>query len=166
MEPIRNTRSQIGRNAPCPCGSKKKFKNCCYIKQQPPRVSAEQLEKTRKARQRPLMSREMLYDEQLTEFRQRFGREPRQIDQVYFSTPDMGVLLDQIEGTFKQAGVDPAFIYAYRKTGLLVVSENMDFLTYPDLKQWQEAVEEFREANAPSIAEPVSESEELEAVHA
>ncbi|MCA9094296.1 MAG: SEC-C domain-containing protein [Planctomycetaceae bacterium] len=29
IEPIRNSGRRIGRNDPCPCGSGKKFKNCC-----------------------------------------------------------------------------------------------------------------------------------------
>jgi len=29
VEPIRNRRERVGRNDPCPCGSGKKFKNCC-----------------------------------------------------------------------------------------------------------------------------------------
>jgi preprotein translocase subunit SecA len=28
-QPVRNTMPQVGRNDPCPCGSGKKFKNCC-----------------------------------------------------------------------------------------------------------------------------------------
>ncbi len=28
-EPIRNRSQKVGRNDPCPCGSGKKFKNCC-----------------------------------------------------------------------------------------------------------------------------------------
>ena len=31
-EPIRNRGYRVGRNAPCPCGSGKKFKNCCMRK--------------------------------------------------------------------------------------------------------------------------------------
>jgi len=31
-EPIRNRAQKVGRNAPCPCGSGKKFKNCCMRK--------------------------------------------------------------------------------------------------------------------------------------
>jgi len=27
--PVRNTEEQVGRNDPCPCGSGKKYKNCC-----------------------------------------------------------------------------------------------------------------------------------------
>ena len=29
MEPIRNREEKIGRNDPCPCGSGKKYKQCC-----------------------------------------------------------------------------------------------------------------------------------------
>jgi preprotein translocase subunit SecA len=29
VEPIRNLAQKVGRNDPCPCGSGKKFKNCC-----------------------------------------------------------------------------------------------------------------------------------------
>jgi len=31
-EPIRNRGPKVGRNAPCPCGSGKKYKNCCMRK--------------------------------------------------------------------------------------------------------------------------------------
>ena len=33
IEPIRNRQERVGRNDPCPCGSGKKFKNCCMRKQ-------------------------------------------------------------------------------------------------------------------------------------
>jgi preprotein translocase subunit SecA len=32
VEPIRNMADRVGRNDPCPCGSGKKFKNCCMRK--------------------------------------------------------------------------------------------------------------------------------------
>jgi preprotein translocase subunit SecA len=32
MEPIRNRNPKVGRNDPCPCGSGKKYKNCCMRK--------------------------------------------------------------------------------------------------------------------------------------
>ncbi len=34
-EPIRNRNQRVGRNDPCPCGSGKKFKNCCMKKNGP-----------------------------------------------------------------------------------------------------------------------------------
>jgi preprotein translocase subunit SecA len=33
LEPIRNRDDRVGRNDPCPCGSGKKFKQCCMRKQ-------------------------------------------------------------------------------------------------------------------------------------
>jgi preprotein translocase subunit SecA len=32
LEPIRNREEKVGRNEPCPCGSGKKYKNCCMRK--------------------------------------------------------------------------------------------------------------------------------------
>jgi preprotein translocase subunit SecA len=32
LEPIRNRGERVGRNDPCPCGSGKKYKNCCMRK--------------------------------------------------------------------------------------------------------------------------------------
>jgi preprotein translocase subunit SecA len=32
LEPIRNRSEKVGRNEPCPCGSGKKYKNCCLRK--------------------------------------------------------------------------------------------------------------------------------------
>ena len=32
IEPIRNAGHRVGRNEPCPCGSGKKYKNCCMRK--------------------------------------------------------------------------------------------------------------------------------------
>ncbi len=35
MEPIRNRGDRVGRNEPCPCGSGKKYKNCCMRNRHP-----------------------------------------------------------------------------------------------------------------------------------
>ena len=37
VETIRNRRTKIGRNEPCPCGSGKKYKACCMRKQEAPK---------------------------------------------------------------------------------------------------------------------------------
>jgi preprotein translocase subunit SecA len=37
QEPIRNRGERVGRNDPCPCGSGKKFKNCCMRKNNGPK---------------------------------------------------------------------------------------------------------------------------------
>ncbi len=33
VEPIRNRGQRVGRNDPCPCGSGKKYKQCCLRKE-------------------------------------------------------------------------------------------------------------------------------------
>jgi preprotein translocase subunit SecA len=33
VDPIRNRGERVGRNDPCPCGSGKKYKNCCLRKE-------------------------------------------------------------------------------------------------------------------------------------
>jgi hypothetical protein len=40
-------------------------------------------------------------------------------------------------------GVNPALIYAYEKTGLLVSEENQHLIPDTDLAEWQAAIEEY-----------------------
>jgi hypothetical protein len=44
----------------------------------------------------------------------------------------------------KAAGLDPAFIYAFEKTGLLVTEQNQHLIPENDLAEWDAAVEEYR----------------------
>ena len=44
------------------------------------------------------------------------------------------------------ANIDPAYIYAYKRTGLLVTSENRNLLTDEDLREWNEALAEYEES--------------------
>jgi hypothetical protein len=43
----------------------------------------------------------------------------------------------------KAAGIDPAIIYAYEKTGRLVTEDNQHLLSEADLDEWQAAIEEY-----------------------
>lgn len=44
----------------------------------------------------------------------------------------------------RQNGADPAYIYAFEKTGLLVFQETMDQFTEEQLGQWADAYEEYQ----------------------
>ena len=44
----------------------------------------------------------------------------------------------------KRAGADPAYIYAFKKTGRIVTAWNKDKLTDDELWEWQRAIEEYR----------------------
>ena len=43
----------------------------------------------------------------------------------------------------KAAGLDPAFIYAFEKTGLLVTEQNQHLIPENDLAEWDAAIEEY-----------------------
>jgi len=43
-------------------------------------------------------------------------------------------------------GIDPAFAYAFRKTGLLPTEENIHLLTTAELTEWNDAIAEFKTA--------------------
>ena len=43
----------------------------------------------------------------------------------------------------KKAGIDPAIIYAYEKTGRLVTEQNQKLLSDADLDEWNAAIEEY-----------------------
>jgi hypothetical protein len=45
--------------------------------------------------------------------------------------------------TMKRAGIDPALIYAYEKTGRLVTEDNQQLLSNADLAEWEAAIEEY-----------------------
>jgi hypothetical protein len=83
--------------------------------------------------------------ERIREFKERFGRAPGPVDRIFFDTPSQSQVILQISGAMKAARIDPAFIYAFQKTGLLAVSENMDFLIGVDLQMWQDAVDVYRQ---------------------
>ena len=47
-------------------------------------------------------------------------------------------------GDMKKAGLDPAFIFAFEKTGLLVSEENQHLIPEKDLEDWRAAIEEYQ----------------------
>lgn len=84
-------------------------------------------------------------------FRQKFGREPGPDDPVFFDpaadrpAPMNDEVVDQwLLEALQKAGVDRALIHAYQKTGRLVTVDNKRFLTKRELKEWTDAVLEWR----------------------
>ena len=59
----------------------------------------------------------------------------------------------------KKAGLDPALIYAFEKTGLLVTEENQDLLPDKDVAEWAAAIEEYEAMQA---GKEISEGDENE----
>jgi hypothetical protein len=49
----------------------------------------------------------------------------------------------------RQAGVDPALVYAFEETGLLVSDDNQHLIAERDLQAWHDAVARFRARHGP-----------------
>jgi hypothetical protein len=88
---------------------------------------------------------------QLEAFRKKFGRDPCPDDPIFFD-PDANEPVplnpqqyeqDMIE-TMAQAGINPAFIYAFKRTGRIVTESNRDRLTEKELQQWNHAIDEYQ----------------------
>jgi hypothetical protein len=133
-------RKKVSGNAPCPCGSGKKYKHCCYGKG----FEYEEDEAGSVYKSIPL-SQEMLdlLEEQRQQFIQKHGREPGPHDPVFFDLPHPEHLEHMTVEAMKAAGLDPAFIYAYEKTGRLVTEHNQHLLSEADLAEWNAAIEEY-----------------------
>ena len=134
-------RKKLSRNAPCPCGSGKKYKHCCHGKDFEYLVD----EDGTIFKSIP-MSDEMgeVIAEQKQHFLEKFGREPGPGDNLFFDMPPVEHAEHFIVESMKKAGVDPAIIYAFEKTGLLVTEVNEHFISDVDLAAWEAAVLEYR----------------------
>ena len=128
------------RNAPCPCGSGKTYERCCLAKG----IEYVQDEEGVVARSVPVDTevREVI-DEQKRKFVEEFGREPGPGDKVFFDAPPLEHFEAEIVRGMKASGVNPAVIYAFEKTGLLVSEENQHLIPDADLAEWEAATEEY-----------------------
>ena len=133
-------RKKHPRNAPCPCGSGKKYRDCCYDK------GFEYLvdEDGTIFKSIP-MSDELaeVIEEQKRKFIEQHGREPGPGDNILFDMPPLEHAEHFMVQAMKQAGLHPAIIYAYEKTGLIVTEQNQHLLSENDLAEWEAAIQEY-----------------------
>jgi hypothetical protein len=133
-------RKKVSRNAPCPCGSGRNYKNCCWDKG----FDWEEDEGGNIYKSNPMSEglAEIL-EGQRQKFLDKYGREPGANDPVFFDLPPLEQIEHQTVQAMKQAGIDPALIYAYEKTGRLVTEQNQHLLPDAALDEWQAAIEEY-----------------------
>ena len=134
-------RKKLAHNAPCPCGSGKPYGDCCYDK------GFEYLvdEDGTIFKSIP-MSGELakVIEEQKRKFVETHGREPGPGDDLFFDMPPLEHVEHYMVEGMKQAGLDPAIIYAFEKTGLLVTEENEHLISDNDRAEWEAAILEYR----------------------
>jgi hypothetical protein len=133
--------TRLAPNAPCPCGSGKKYKDCCFNK------GFEWLvdEDGNVFKSLPLSGemKEML-EQQTQRFVAEHGREPGPDDKLFFDAPPLEHLEHEIVQAMQKAGLDPALVYAFEKTGLIVTEDNQNLISDADLAEWEAAVMEYR----------------------
>ena len=129
----------IGRNAKCPCGSGKKYKQCCLKKEH------EFHEDEDGTIRRVIPMSDELGDalaERIDQMSTELGRDPEPDDRLF---PDhLEHAEHQLAEAMKAAGTDPALIYAFEETGLIVSEENRDMISDQDYAAWESAVERYR----------------------
>jgi hypothetical protein len=134
------SRRKVSRNAACPCGSGKKYKHCCLGKG----FEWQQDEAGKLYKSVPL-SGEMksLLEEQRQKFIDQYGREPGPDDRVFFDLPPLEHVEHEMVEAMKAAGLDPAYLHAFEKTGRLVTEQNRHLLSAADLAEWDAAIREY-----------------------
>ena len=134
------THKKLSRNAPCPCSSGRTYATCCWDK------GFEWVEDEDGTVYKSLpMSSDVR--EALEQLRQAFvakpGREPGPDDLFFPDVPHPEHLEAMMVEDMKAAGLDPAFIYAFEQTGLLVTEENQHLILENDLEEWVVSIEEY-----------------------
>jgi hypothetical protein len=110
-------RKKLRGNAPCPCGSGKKYKHCCWGKE----FDWVEGEDGAISRAIPISDEAPEILEDLRDnFVEDHGREPTDEDLVFPDMPHFEHLKHMMVEDMKLAGIDPAVIHAFEKTGLLV----------------------------------------------
>ena len=147
---------KLPRKAPCPCGSGKKYGDCCYD------MGFEYLtdEDGNIFKSIP-MSGELteVIEEQKRKFQKEQGRDFGPNDKLFFDAPPLEHVEHYMVEAMKKAGLDPALIYAFEKTGLLVTEENQHLLPEKDLAEWEAAIDEYEALQA---GEEISDGDENE----
>jgi hypothetical protein len=149
-------RRRLPPSAPCPCDSGKKYKDCCHDKGFEWQVDdegnifksipfAEDLAE--------------VIEEQRQKFVEQHGREPGPDDSLFFDMPPLEHAEHFMVQAMEQAGLHPAFVYAFEKTGLIVTEENQNLLSEKDLAEWEAAIQEY-EARQDEEKPPVDEENE------
>jgi len=140
METNEKDREPVGRKEPCPCGSGKRYKNCCFKKG----IMYERDETGTVSRLvHPDEDLEKILEEQRKKFVEKFGREPGPKDEIFFDMPPAEHLEAILSEAMKQAGVDPAAVYAFEKTGFILSTENKHLMSDAQLAEWDAAVDEY-----------------------
>lgn len=134
---------KIKRNDSCPCGSGKKYKNCCISKKFDWHID----EDGKVIRSIPIEIPEFdeFLNDQKKEFNKIFGRDPGPNDLVFFQQylTSASQYQNEFIEIMRKVGIREEYIYAYKVTGRIVTEDNMAYLTDAEYQEWSDAVQEY-----------------------
>src|SRR5581483_4245511 len=130
---------KVSSEAYCPCRSGRKYKNCCISKKFT-WVVDEKGNYGRRMKMHPVV--EAVFRAQEKKFVRIFGRKPEGDESVLFEMPPAKEIEAKMVEVMMKAGIPPELIYAYVKTGgLMVTEENKDLLPDKDPREWNAAID-------------------------
>lgn len=123
---------KISPNAPCPCGSGRKYKKCCWDKgfdwcenDSGDIVKAVPLDQ----------ETEEILNIQREKFREEFGRDIGPDDNLFSDMPPVEHEEFRLAQIMREAGIKPELVYAFEKTGRLVSEQNQHLLSEADIEE-------------------------------
>jgi hypothetical protein len=144
-------RVKVSRNDPCPCGSGRKYKRCCYA-EAAPLVQRSDGELAHELPIGPEMGE--ILQRQREKCIARYGQEPGPDDQIFVDVPSDDEYAAMVTTAMEQAGVAPQVIYAFRKTGRIITQENAKFVPAAALEGWHQAIAEYEALMGDQETEP------------
>jgi hypothetical protein len=129
---------KLSRNAPCPCGSGKKYKHCCLGKD----FDWMETDDGRIARRVPLSDEVMdIFDGLRESHIARHGVAP---ERIFEGAPPLELIEHWTVEAMKKSGIEPALIHAFERTnGLLVGAHNESKVPGADVDAWEAAIDEY-----------------------
>jgi hypothetical protein len=138
---------KLSKNAPCPCGSGKKYKQCCIDRD----FEWIVLDNGQIARSVPVSD----------EMKEIVQRSP-QSGPIFANAPPLELIEHYLVEALKQANVDPALIYAHEKTGgLLLNPQNIRKVPQKDVDEWEAAIDEYERSTGKKASRRLLSDEDL-----
>ena len=131
---------KLSMTASCPCGSGKQYKDCCTKKDFEWLIDDD----GSIYRSVPISPELMeVFEQNEKRFVKTFGRKMRGDDPLIFDGISSKEVDQRMIEVMVKAGMDPAKIYAFAKTGLLPTEDNLSLIPDVDLREWEDAIDEY-----------------------